>query len=58
MHQVSAMISRIIDSGVVAVVRADTPEGALKIADASMQGGVAAIEGRKPHESGGNAARA
>jgi len=38
------IIQRIIDSGLVAVVRADDSSQALKIADACIQGGVAAIE--------------
>lgn len=38
------ILQRIIDSGLVAVVRADDSSQALKIADACKQGGVAAIE--------------
>ncbi len=38
------ILQRIIDSGLVAVVRADDSSQALKIADACIQGGVAAIE--------------
>ncbi|HEX2947963.1 MAG TPA: bifunctional 2-keto-4-hydroxyglutarate aldolase/2-keto-3-deoxy-6-phosphogluconate aldolase [Armatimonadota bacterium] len=37
-------MQRIADGGLVAVVRADNEEQALKIADACMQGGVAALE--------------
>jgi 2-dehydro-3-deoxyphosphogluconate aldolase/(4S)-4-hydroxy-2-oxoglutarate aldolase len=38
------ILSRIVDSGLVAVVRAENPEQALQIADACVQGGVGAIE--------------
>ncbi len=38
------LLAKIFDAGLVAVVRADGPEQALKIADACMAGGVAAIE--------------
>ncbi|MDF2570928.1 MAG: kdgA, partial [Sporomusa sp.] len=38
------VLQRIMDSGVVAVVRAETSEQAVKIADACLKGGVAAIE--------------
>jgi 2-dehydro-3-deoxyphosphogluconate aldolase/(4S)-4-hydroxy-2-oxoglutarate aldolase len=38
------ILDRIVDSGLVAVVRADNSEQALKIADACVKGGVAAIE--------------
>ncbi len=38
------VLSRIVESGLVAVVRAESGEQALKIADACMKGGVAAIE--------------
>ncbi len=38
------VLSRMIDSGLVAVVRAENGEQAKKIADACIQGGVAAIE--------------
>lgn len=37
-------LAKIRDSGVVAVVRADSPEAAEKIADACIEGGIAAIE--------------
>jgi 2-dehydro-3-deoxyphosphogluconate aldolase/(4S)-4-hydroxy-2-oxoglutarate aldolase len=38
------VITRICDAGIVAVVRAESSEQALKIADACIEGGVAAIE--------------
>lgn len=38
------VLSRIIESGLVAVVRADSAEQAVKITDACIAGGVAAIE--------------
>jgi len=38
------VMQRIVDCGIVAVVRADSPEQALKIADAVKAGGVEAIE--------------
>ena len=38
------VLTRIVDSGLVAVVRADSPEQAANIADACAQGGVAALE--------------
>jgi 2-dehydro-3-deoxyphosphogluconate aldolase/(4S)-4-hydroxy-2-oxoglutarate aldolase len=38
------VLSKIVDSGLVAVVRADSPEQAANIADACAQGGVAALE--------------
>lgn len=38
------VLQKIMDCGIVAVVRADNSEQALKIADACIQGGVAAIE--------------
>lgn len=38
------VISRIMDSGLVAVVRADNSDQAVKIADACLKGGVAAVE--------------
>ncbi|MFO7154113.1 MAG: bifunctional 2-keto-4-hydroxyglutarate aldolase/2-keto-3-deoxy-6-phosphogluconate aldolase [Caldicoprobacter oshimai] len=38
------VLSRIVEGGLVAVVRAESSEQALKIADACMKGGVAAIE--------------
>jgi 2-dehydro-3-deoxyphosphogluconate aldolase/(4S)-4-hydroxy-2-oxoglutarate aldolase len=38
------ILSRIMDCGLVAVVRAETQEQALKIAEACIKGGVAAIE--------------
>ena len=38
------ILSRIKQSGLVAVVRAESPEQALKITDACIEGGVAAIE--------------
>lgn len=37
-------MQRIADGGLIAVVRADNEEQAIKIADACMQGGVAALE--------------
>ena len=40
----SAIINRICDVGLVAVVRADSGEQAFKIAEASIEGGIAAIE--------------
>jgi len=43
MKKLSAML-RIVESGVIAVVRAESSEQALKIADAVMAGGVKAIE--------------
>jgi 2-dehydro-3-deoxyphosphogluconate aldolase/(4S)-4-hydroxy-2-oxoglutarate aldolase len=39
-----SVMKRIVDSGVIAVVRAESPEQALKIADAVKAGGVEAIE--------------
>jgi 2-dehydro-3-deoxyphosphogluconate aldolase/(4S)-4-hydroxy-2-oxoglutarate aldolase len=39
-----SVMKRIIDGGVIAVVRAESPEAALKIADAVKAGGVEAIE--------------
>ncbi len=38
------VLQKIMDSGVVAVVRAESSEQAVKIADACLKGGVAAIE--------------
>ncbi|MDK2799210.1 MAG: 2-dehydro-3-deoxyphosphogluconate aldolase / (4S)-4-hydroxy-2-oxoglutarate aldolase [Clostridiales bacterium] len=38
------VITKICDAGIVAVVRAESSEQALKIADACIEGGVAAIE--------------
>lgn len=38
------VITRITDCGIVAVVRAETPDQAKKITDACIEGGVAAIE--------------
>jgi 2-dehydro-3-deoxyphosphogluconate aldolase/(4S)-4-hydroxy-2-oxoglutarate aldolase len=38
------VLQRIVDSGVVAVVRADTLEQAARIAEACAEGGVAAVE--------------
>lgn len=38
------ILSKIVEGGLVAVVRAESSEQALKIADACMKGGVAAIE--------------
>ncbi|NLX70371.1 MAG: bifunctional 2-keto-4-hydroxyglutarate aldolase/2-keto-3-deoxy-6-phosphogluconate aldolase [Clostridiales bacterium] len=38
------ILSRIVEGGLVAVVRAESSEQALKIADACLKGGVAAIE--------------
>ena len=38
------LLEKIMDSGVVAVVRADDAQAAKKIADACIKGGVAAIE--------------
>jgi 2-dehydro-3-deoxyphosphogluconate aldolase/(4S)-4-hydroxy-2-oxoglutarate aldolase len=38
------VITKICDAGIVAVVRAESSEQALKIADACLEGGVAAIE--------------
>ncbi|MBM7581684.1 2-dehydro-3-deoxyphosphogluconate aldolase/(4S)-4-hydroxy-2-oxoglutarate aldolase [Caldicoprobacter guelmensis] len=38
------ILSKIVEGGLVAVVRAESGEQALKIADACMKGGVAAIE--------------
>lgn len=38
------MLQRIMESGVVAVVRGDSSEQAIKITDACMKGGIAAIE--------------
>ncbi|MCX7780863.1 MAG: bifunctional 2-keto-4-hydroxyglutarate aldolase/2-keto-3-deoxy-6-phosphogluconate aldolase [Negativicutes bacterium] len=38
------VLERIMDAGLVAVVRAENSEQAVRIADACMQGGVAAIE--------------
>ncbi|WP_003542550.1 bifunctional 4-hydroxy-2-oxoglutarate aldolase/2-dehydro-3-deoxy-phosphogluconate aldolase [Desulfotomaculum nigrificans] len=44
MHQKVEILRKIMDSGLVAVVRAENPEKARKIADACLKGGVAAIE--------------
>jgi 2-dehydro-3-deoxyphosphogluconate aldolase/(4S)-4-hydroxy-2-oxoglutarate aldolase len=44
MHKRIEILQRIIDSGLVAVVRTDDPEKARKIADACLKGGAAAIE--------------
>jgi 2-dehydro-3-deoxyphosphogluconate aldolase/(4S)-4-hydroxy-2-oxoglutarate aldolase len=38
------VLSRIIESGLVAIVRADSPDQATRIAEACAQGGVAALE--------------
>lgn len=38
------VLSRIVDSGLVAIVRTDSPEQASRIADACARGGVAALE--------------
>jgi len=38
------VLKRIVDSGVVAVVRGDTSEQAARIAEACAEGGVAAVE--------------
>ena len=38
------VLTRIQEAGIVAVVRAETSEQAVRIADACMEGGVAAIE--------------
>jgi len=44
MHRKLAILQKIIDSGLVAIVRAESSEQAVKIADACAKGGVAAIE--------------
>lgn len=38
------VLNRIVDSGLVAIVRVDTSEQALRIAEACAEGGVAALE--------------
>ena len=38
------ILTQIVEGGLVAVVRAESSEQALKIADACLKGGVAAIE--------------
>jgi 2-dehydro-3-deoxyphosphogluconate aldolase/(4S)-4-hydroxy-2-oxoglutarate aldolase len=38
------VLSRVVDSGLVAIVRTDTPDQAARIADACAEGGVAALE--------------
>jgi 2-dehydro-3-deoxyphosphogluconate aldolase/(4S)-4-hydroxy-2-oxoglutarate aldolase len=38
------ILSRVVDSGLVAIVRTDSPDQAARIADACAQGGVAALE--------------
>jgi 2-dehydro-3-deoxyphosphogluconate aldolase/(4S)-4-hydroxy-2-oxoglutarate aldolase len=38
------VLSRVVDSGLVAIVRTDSPDQASRIADACAQGGVAALE--------------
>jgi 2-dehydro-3-deoxyphosphogluconate aldolase/(4S)-4-hydroxy-2-oxoglutarate aldolase len=38
------VLSRVMESGLVAIVRTDSPDQAAKIADACAQGGVAALE--------------
>lgn len=38
------VLTRIQEAGIVAVVRAETSDQAIRIADACMKGGVAAIE--------------
>jgi 2-dehydro-3-deoxyphosphogluconate aldolase/(4S)-4-hydroxy-2-oxoglutarate aldolase len=42
--QRAQLIEKVIDAGVVAVVRADSPEKAVKIVDALVAGGITAIE--------------
>lgn len=44
MHKRIELLQKIIDSGLVAVIRADNPEKARKIADACLKGGAAAVE--------------
>jgi len=44
MIQKMRVLERIVDTGIIAVVRADSPEQALKVAEAVMQGGVDIIE--------------
>jgi 2-dehydro-3-deoxyphosphogluconate aldolase/(4S)-4-hydroxy-2-oxoglutarate aldolase len=38
------VLGRIVDSGLVAVIRADSPDVAMRIADACAEGGAAAVE--------------
>src|SRR2546423_7278989 len=38
------VLSRIVESGLVAIVRTDSPDQATRIADACAEGGVAALE--------------
>src|SRR5579862_2499422 len=38
------VLSRVVDSGLVAIVRTDTPDQAARIAEACAEGGVAALE--------------
>src|SRR5712692_6955388 len=38
------LLSRIVDAGVVAVVRASSADSALRITDACLEGGIAALE--------------
>jgi len=40
----STVLKRIVDCGVVAVVRAETPEQALKIAEQCAKAGIVAVE--------------
>ncbi len=44
MYQRVEVLQKIVDSGLIAVVRAEDPEKARKIADACLKGGAAAIE--------------
>jgi hypothetical protein len=50
------VLSRVVESGLVAIVRTDSPEQAARIADACAEAGVAALEvtfvpGRGGHET-------
>jgi 2-dehydro-3-deoxyphosphogluconate aldolase/(4S)-4-hydroxy-2-oxoglutarate aldolase len=42
------VLQRVVDSGVVEVVRADTSEQAARIAEGCVEGGVAAVKSPSP----------
>lgn len=44
MHEKLEILSQVLNSGIIAVVRAESPDKALKVADACRAGGVSAIE--------------
>ena len=51
MLQKFAVLQKIVEVGLVAVIRAESAEQAKKITDACIQGGVAAIERRRLPQS-------